>query len=88
MNKLQKLLVASGLIAALGLAGCSNRDDDDPVPPPAASGEVPDSAGLSTAAFVSFIMGLSATDESSEPLTLKDTFAVPADETGEPTPLT
>jgi len=38
------------------------------------------------AAFISYLMGLSATDESSEPLTLNDTFAVPADESSEPTP--
>lgn len=56
--------------------------------PPTARTEVPDSAGLSTAAFVSFILGLSASDESSEPLTLKDSFAVPAEESAEPTPLT
>lgn len=87
MNNHRKLLAATGLIVALGLAGCWGDDDDDPLPP-TASTEVPDSAGLSTAAFVSFILGLSASDESSEPLTLKDTFAVPADETAEPTPLT
>ncbi len=87
MNTHQKLLAATGLIAALGLAGCWGDDNDDPMPPTAIT-EVPDSAGVSTADFVSFILGLSASDESSEPLTLKDSFAVPADETAEPTPLT
>jgi hypothetical protein len=48
---------------------------------------VPDSAGISTAAFINFIMGLSATDETSEPLTIKASFAVPANESDDPTPL-
>lgn len=86
MNNHRNLLSAAGLVAALGLAGCWN--DDNNAVAPAASTEVPDSAGVSTAAFVSFIMGLSASDETSEPLTIKDTFAVPAVETAEPTPLT
>ena len=90
MNNHRKLWAVSGLIAALSLSGCwSSNNDDDPVPPPPpVSTEVPDSAGLSTAAFVSFILGLNANDESSEPLTIKDAFAVPAEETADPTPLT
>jgi hypothetical protein len=88
MKTHRKLLAAIGLIAALGLAGCWGSDDDDPVATVATSTDVPDSAGVSTASFVSFILGLSTTDESSEPLALKDTFAVPADESAEPTPLT
>ena len=91
MKNQRKLLAAAGLMAALGLAGCWHNDDD-PVPPappvpPVAITEVPDSAGLSTAALVSFILGLSASEESSEPLTIKDAFAVPADDSAEPTPL-
>ena len=85
MKNQRKLLAVAGLMAALGLAGCWH-DDDDPVPPVVIT-EVPDSAGVSTAALVSFILGLSASDESSEPLTIKDTFAVPADDSAEPTPL-
>jgi hypothetical protein len=83
------LLAATSLVAVLGLAGCwdDNNSSADPVPP-TASTEVPDSAGISTASIVSFILGLSGSDESSEPLTIKDTFAVPADESAEPTPLT
>jgi hypothetical protein len=83
----RNLLAATGLLAALSLVGCWGDNDDEPVPPDA-SAEVPDSAGLSTAAFVGFILGLGASDESSEPLTLKDSFAVPADESTEPIPLT
>ena len=81
-------LATTGLIAALSLAGCwddDNNNDPVPLPPPVAIAEVPDSAGLSTGAFVSYLLGLSATDESTEPLSIKDTFAVPADESNEPT---
>lgn len=42
---------------------------------------------MSSAAFVDFIMSLNANDESSEPLTIKNSFAVPADESNEPVPL-
>ena len=88
MKNHRKLLAATGLIAALSLAGCwDDNSNNDPVPPTTSTTEVPDSAGVSTAAFVSFIQSLSTSDESSEPLTIKDTFAVPADETPEPTPL-
>lgn len=86
MKNHRKLLATTGLMAALGLAGCWNSNDDDAMPPTSAT-EVPDSAGVSTAAFVGYILGLGASDESSEPSTLKDTFAVPAEEAAEPTPL-
>lgn len=78
-------LAAVSLMAALGLAGC--WDDDDSDTGPTASTEVPDSAGASTASFVSFLLGLNASDETSEPLTLKDTFTVPNNDTDESTPL-
>lgn len=87
MNSRNLFLTTTCLVAALSLAGCWESDDDDPVPPTAVT-EVPDSAGVSTATFVSFILGLAANDETSEPLTIRDPFAVPADETAEPTLLT
>ena len=87
MKNHRELLAATGLIAALSLAGCWDDNDNEFVPP-TASTDVPVSAGVSTASFVSYILSLSGSDESSEPLTLKDTFAVPADEGAEPTPLT
>ncbi len=80
----RKLLAVTGLIVALSLAGCWDDDDDVQVP---TSTEVPDSAGVGTAAFVAYLLTLSTSDESSEPLTIKDTFAVPDDESAEPTPL-
>ena len=86
MKTQRHLLAASGLIAVLGLAGCWG-DSENAAAPPVAITEVPDSAGVSTAALVSFILGLNAGDEASEPLTIKDSFAVPADESAEPTPL-
>ena len=87
MKTQRKLLAATGLAAVLSLAGCWGGDDDEPGSPPAGS-VVPDSAAVDTASLVSFILGLSASDESSEPSTFRDTFALPADETAEPTPLT
>lgn len=83
----RKLLTATGLAVVVALAGCWGDDDDDPASLPT-SAEVPDSAGVSTAAFVTYLLGLSDSDESSEPLTINDSFTVPADETNEPTPLT
>ena len=83
----RKLLTATGLAVVVALAGCWGDDDDDPASLPVIT-EVPDSAGISTAAFVSYLLGLSASDESSEPLTINDRFTVPADDTNEPTPLT
>lgn len=94
MKNHRKLLAATGLTAALILAGCWGDDNNDPEPPAPSpppivvSTEVPDSAGVSVASFVSFILGLSSNDETSEPLTIKDTFSVPADESAEPSPLT
>ena len=96
MMKTQRtLLTAVAVAVVLTLAGC--WDDDDtaetataptPTPPAVASVGVPDSAGISTASFVSYILSLVAADESSEPLTIRDTLAVPADESSEPALLT
>ncbi len=86
MKTQRKLLLAAGLAAVLTLGGCWDSNDDAVADPPVTA--VPDSAGVSTAAFFSFVLGMSATDETSEPLTIGTTFAVPADETADPTPLT
>ena len=88
MNKQHTLRVAAAFAITLALSGCFGDDDDDLEPAlPPASTEVPDSAGVSTASIFGYLLSLSATDESSEPLTLKDSFAVPADEVSEPTTL-
>ena len=80
-----KLWAASALVVAATLSGCFGSDDDEPVTPPTVT-TVPGSAGVSGAAFVAFLLTLGA-DESSEPLGIGDTFAVPADETSEPAAL-
>jgi hypothetical protein len=87
MKHHRKLLVVTGLIAAFCLAGCGGSDNNGSVSP-TGSPVVPESSGVSTDSFVSYIRGLSSDDESSEPSTLTDSFAAPADETSEPTPLT
>lgn len=91
MNKHRTLLIAAALAATLSLSACWDDDDDEdtvvPPPPPVVVTEVPDSAGVSAVAFFAFIRSL-ANDESSEPLTIKGTFNVPADDGSEPTPFT
>lgn len=81
--------VASALV--LSLTGCwdDNSADTVAVAPPGVtpSTEVPDSAGVGAAAFVSYILSLAVGDESSEPLTIKDTFAVPPEDSAEAIPL-
>lgn len=75
----------AALAAALVLAaGCSSNSDNNGGgggnPGPGAAASVPDSAGASVASFMAYLMGLSASDETSEPLLIKDSFAVPPDE--------
>ena len=95
MKTSSKLWLASGLAAALvGLAGCSGSNDDgnngslggsqgasDPA-------SVPDSAGSTVAAFMAYVVGMDPNDEKSEPLQLKDSLVVPADEASDSQPLT
>lgn len=90
MNSHRFLKVATVLVATAALVACWGGSDDDEVvvPPVVTVAEVPDSAGVSPSAFVAFILGLPGNDESSEPLVLKNGFAVPDDEAAEPTPLT
>ena len=45
---------------------------------------VPDSAGVSVASFITYLLSLASNDETSEPAVINDLFAVPADETSEP----
>ena len=86
MNSTRLIVAASAAALALSLGGC--WDDDDDLPPVVVPAAVPDSAGASAAAFITYLPTLSTTDESSEPLTIGDTFAVPADDTSEPAPVT
>lgn len=91
MKTSSKIWLAGGLAAALvTLAGCSSGSSDGNVTfggnQPVST--VPDSAGTSVATFLAFLMGLDPNDESSEPLLIKDSFAVPPDEVNDPQLLT
>lgn len=86
MKITRNIWLLPGLAIALIVGGCAGGDDGtgatvDPTVVPASAGESP-------AAFMAFLGTLSATDETSEPLTLSDNFAVPDDETNDPQPLT
>ena len=82
MKTISRIALAVGLTTTLLVSGCGS--DDDETAPPSAPTAVPDSAGVSPAAFMAFLLTLGSGDESSEPLTLSDSFAVPNDETSEP----
>ncbi len=85
-----KLWLAGGLAAALvTLTACSGGSDSTVGgnQPQTGPGSVPDSAGTSGAGFMAYLKGLSPNDETSEPLLIKDSFAVPADEAEDPAPL-
>ena len=95
MTTSSKLWLAGGLTAALvGLAGCSGSSDDGNANggggTQGASGPatVPDSAGSTVAAFMAYMIGMDPNDEKSEPLLMKDGFAVPPDEASDSQPLT
>ena len=94
MKTSSKLWLASGLAAALvGLAGCSGSNDDGNgslggTQGASDSASVPESAGSTVAAFMAYMIGMDPNDEKSEPLLLKDSLAVPADETSDSQPLT
>lgn len=83
MKARSKIGRAAGLAAALAIGGCGGDSS-----PPRVTLEVPDSAGASSAAFISYIQTLDPADESSEPLIIKDSFALPPDDDAEPIPLT
>ncbi len=86
MKITRKLLVGAAMASVLVLGGCFGGGDDDSVATPVVT-EVPDSAFASASAFVTYLLTLSASDESSEPLTIKDTNAVPPEDSAEPIPL-
>ena len=88
MKITRTIIVAATAALALTLGGCWDDDDDEVIVPPVVTSDVPDSAGVSAAAFISYLLTLGASDESSEPSNIRDVFAVPADDGSEPTPLT
>ena len=92
MKTNSKRWLAVGLAAALVTLTACSGGSDTPVagsnpPPSGGPGTVPDSASTSVAGFLAYLKGLSPNDETSEPLLIKDSFAVPADEAEDPAPL-
>lgn len=86
MNTSKKILCAVALLTPLLIVGCAGGGGGNGNVADATA--VPDSAGASVSAFLAFITSLSANDETSEPLTIGDNFAVPADEENDSQPLT
>ncbi len=86
MNTTRKILCTAALAIPLVIVGCGGGGGGNDNAADATA--VPDSAGISVAAFLSFIASLASDDETSEPLTIGDTFAVPVDEVNDPQPLT
>ena len=85
-----KFLAVLASAALLTLAGCWDDDNDEvpaPVVSPVVAASVPDSAGVSVSAFFGYLLSLAISDESTEPLLIKDSFAVPPDESTEPSPV-
>lgn len=91
MKTLHRLGSAAVLAASLAVGACGSSDSGSsgavsspPAPVgatlPAAGTPVPAGAGVSVAAFISFLQGLNGTDETSEPFSIPDSFAVPDDE--------
>ena len=85
MKKTTKIFLTMGLTTTLLVGGCGSSNHDATTP--ASSTSVPDSAGVSANAFITFLMSLKPNDETSEPLTLGNSFAVPDEDAGEPQPL-
>jgi ABC-type glycerol-3-phosphate transport system substrate-binding protein len=80
---MKKVFILS-IVAAAALAACGGSDD---TPAPAATAEVPASAGASPAGFIAYLMALIASEaDTLEPV---DVSAVvpPTDDTSEPTPI-
>jgi hypothetical protein len=86
MKTTRKFWRAAAVMWALALGGCFGGSADE-TPASGNSGAVPDSAGASVSAFIGYLLALGSDDETSEPATIKDSFAVPPDETDDVKPL-
>jgi hypothetical protein len=88
MKTLRMLSLLAAVTVTAAISGCWT-DDDDEAPPftGTLAVPVPDSAAVSSASFVSFLTGLMVGDETSEPYTIPNNFAVPADESPDVKPL-
>ena len=87
MKNLRMTSMAAVVVASSALTACWIDDDQPPEPAAGAGVSVPDSAGASSASFVSFLAGLAVGDETSQPLLVPDSFSVPADESPDVKPL-
>ena len=86
MNIKRHLYPAVLLGIALSLGACGGRNEDDALRRDGVI--VPADASKNSSNFVDYVGSRSATDETSQPLLLSDSFGVPDDETGNPIPLT
>ena len=84
--KKQYFYPAIALGIALSLSACGGGNDDDDLRGDGVT--VPSDASRNSSNFVEYAGSLSASDETSPPLLLSDSFVVPDDETGDPIPLT
>lgn len=93
MKKSTKAASALALVSMLALAGCSGGSDSGGTNSGSsnpggsqiqADNEVPESAGASSSAFVAFLKSMMIDEETSEPMTMREGWAVPADDTGDP----
>jgi hypothetical protein len=86
MNPIRKIWLAVASAVTLTLSACGGGGGGGGGSA-SSSGSVPDSAGASAESFIDFNLALGTSDETSEPLSISDSFAVPPDETSEPRPL-
>lgn len=92
MKPTSKLLMFAGCVITLLASGCSDNNNssaagNSSTVPIVAETFVPDSASVSNDAFMAYLQSLNGADESSEALTVKESFAVSADEVNDPKPL-
>jgi hypothetical protein len=86
MTKRNYLAAMASTVAFLA-TGCGGGGGGGGGNSPGAAATVPDSAGASSATYVAYLETLSASDETSDPMLIKSTFAVPADESSDPLPI-
>ena len=95
MKNSTKSASALALVAMLALAGCGGGGSGGGETTNSGTGqgqaqianEVPESAGTSSSAFIAFLKTMMTDDETSEPMKIREGWAVPADDTGDPAPM-
>ena len=86
MGTTRKLYATIGLGISLSLGACGGGSRHDDLRGDGVT--VPSDASRNSSNFVTYVGSLSATDETSQPLLLPDSFMVPDDDTSDPIPLT